>query len=99
MRSATIAIRSGSGRLTSAVKAKSFMRRQRIFERDGAGEHAAVELGQDDMHREVGGAEAARAVAPGGALGGGGDDLQHRHAGAVERRRLVACRPRRRRSW
>ena len=35
------------------------MRRQRVLEGDGAGENAAVELGQHDVHREIGGAESA----------------------------------------
>ena len=65
------------------------LRRQRILERDRAGEHAAVELGQHHVHGEIGGAEPARAVAPGRALGGGDHDLQHRHVRPVERRRLA----------
>ena len=64
---------------------------QRILERDGAGQHAAVELGQHHMHGKIGGAEAARAVAPCGALGDGADDLEYRDARRVERRRLVAA--------
>ena len=64
---------------------------QRILECDDAGQHAAVELGQHHMHGKIGGAEAARAVAPGGALGDGADDLEHRDARRVERRRLIGA--------
>ena len=81
------AIRLGPARQRG--EGKTVLRRQRILEGDGAGEHAAVEFGQHDVHREIGGAEPARAVAPGGAPGGGADHLQHRHARRIERRRLV----------
>ena len=60
------------------------LRRQRILECDGSGKDTAVELGKDYMHGEIGGAESARAGAPGGPLGGGADDLQHRHPCFVE---------------
>ena len=62
---------------------------QRMLVRDGAGEDAAVELRQHDVHGEICGAETARACLPGGAPGGGDDGLQHRHTGTVERRRLA----------
>ena len=88
-RSATAAMRSGSGRLAKAVKARPSQCRQRVLERDGAGEHAAVEFRQHHVHGEVGGAEAARAVAPCRALGGREHRLEHRHVRAVERRRLA----------
>ena len=84
-------MRSGSGWLVTPVNAKPSNEVRRVFERNHAGEHAAVELGQHDMHGKVGGAEAARAVGPGGALGGGDDGLQHRNAGLVERRRIVGA--------
>ena len=67
-------------------------RLRRRLEGDDAGKHAAVELRQHDMHRQVGGAKPTRAVGPGGAPGGGDDSLQHRHAGLVERRRLIGAR-------
>ena len=57
------AIRLGPAR--ERREGKPVLRRQRILERDGAGEHAAVELGQHDVHGKIGGAEPARAVAPG----------------------------------
>ena len=60
---------------------KPVLRRQRVLERDRAREHAAIELRQHHMHGEIGGAQPARAVAPGRALGGRDHDLQHRHAG------------------
>ncbi len=65
------------------------LRRQRILEGDRPCQHAAIELRQYHMHGEVGGAEAARAVAPGCALGSRDHDLQHRHVGAVERGRFA----------
>ena len=43
------------------------------------------------MHGKIGGAEPARAVAPRGALGDGADDLEHRNARRIERRRLVGA--------
>ena len=64
---------------------------QRILERDDAGQHAAVELGQYHMHGKIGGAEAAWAVAPCRTLGDGADDLEHRDARRVERRRFVGA--------
>ena len=67
------------------------LRWQRILECDGAGEHAAVELGQHHMHGQIGGAQPARAVAPRRAFGDGADDLEHRDAGRVERRRLIGA--------
>ena len=70
---------------------ETFLRRQRILEGDGAGEQAAVKLGQHDMHREIGGAEPARTILPGGAFGGGADHLQDWNAGGVERRRLIGA--------
>ena len=100
MRSATIATRSGFGPACQRREGKSLVRRQRVLERDRAGKDAAIKLGQHDMHREIGGAEPARAVAPGGAPRRRADDLQHRNAGSVERRRLAAvCRRPRMRSW
>ena len=66
------------------AEGKPGLRRQRILERDDAGEHAAVELGQHHMHGKIGGAEAARTVAPRRALGDGADDLEHRDARRVE---------------
>ena len=68
---------------------EAFDRGQRVLERDRAGEHAPVELGEHDVHREIGGAEAARAVLPCAALGRREHRLEHRHAGTVERRRLA----------
>ena len=82
MRSATIAMRSASGRLANAVKESPVQRRQRVLERDCAGEHAAVEFGKDDVHREIGSAEAASALAPCGAARRRADDLQDRDIGA-----------------
>ena len=61
-------------------------RRHRVLEGDGAGEHAAVELGQHHVHRQIGCAKPARAVEPCGALGGGDDRLKHGNAGVIERR-------------
>ena len=52
------AIRLGPARQRG--EGETLLRRQRILEGDGAGEDAAVELGQHDMHREIGGAEPAR---------------------------------------
>ena len=81
------AVRLGAARERS--EGKSFVRRQRILEGDGAGEDAAVKLGEHDVHREIGGAEPARAVAPCRAPRGRAHDLQHRNVGGIERRRLA----------
>ena len=88
-------IRSGSGRLAMPVNDRPSSGGGRILERDRAGQHAAVELGQHDMHRKIGRAKPARAVEPGGALGGGDDGLQAparrpRRAAIRSRRRLAA---------
>ena len=55
------------------------------LEGDGAGEDAAVDLGEGDVHRDVAGAEAALALGPGGLGAAGEDELQDRDAGGVER--------------
>ncbi len=68
---------------------KPIMLRQWILEGHDAREHAAVEFGQNHVHREIGGAEPARAVAPCGALGGRSDDLEDGNVGAVEWRRVI----------
>ncbi len=73
------------------------VRRQRMLERDGAGEHAAIELGQHHVHGEIGGAEAARVLLPRGALGGRHHGLEHRHVRPVERRRPARLAARRER--
>ena len=54
------------------------------LEGNRAGKDAAVQFGQHDMHGEVGGRQATLVVLPDVAAGGGDDDLEHRHAGAVE---------------
>ena len=61
------------------------VRAKRILKRDRAGEHAAVKLGQHDMHGKIGGPEPARAVAPGGAFRGCTNHLKNRDLRAVER--------------
>ena len=67
------------------------------LEGDGAGQQPAVELGQDDVHGEVGGREAALRVFPGRARAARQHDLQHRHIGVVEHRRVVLGHGRERR--
>ncbi len=62
------------------------VRRRVGLERDGAGQQPAVQLRQDDVHREVGWRQAARGRGPGVAAGAGQHELQHRRAGRVERR-------------
>ena len=58
------------------------MRSRRRLERDGAGEDAAVDLGQHDVHREIGRREAARGGRPLRlASRGRQHDLQHRRVG------------------
>ena len=71
--------------------------RQRMLEGDRTGEHAAIEFRQHHVHGQIGGTEPARALAPGTAFGVGDHDLEHRHPGTVEGRRLcrVAGRERR----
>jgi hypothetical protein len=68
---------------------EAFDRGQRILERDRAGKHAAVQLGEYDMHRQIGSAEAARTVPPCRTLRRREHRLEHRHAGPIERRRLA----------
>ena len=55
-----------------------------ILERQDATEQAAVDLGQHDVHGEVGRAEAPRAADPGVACTARLDDLQHGRVGRVE---------------
>ena len=49
-----------------------------------AGQDAAVQFGQHDVHGKIGGREATLVFFPDVAPGGGDDDLEDRHAGAVE---------------
>ncbi len=64
---------------------------ERLLERDGARQDAAVDLGQGDVHRQVAGAEAARAVAPRRLVAAGKHDLQHRAIG-LQRVMSACCR-------
>ena len=57
----------------------------RRLEAGDAGEEAAIDLGQDDMHGQIGGRQAALGHGPVAAPRGGEGDLEHRAAGAVER--------------
>ena len=59
------------------------------LEGDGAGQQPAVELGQHDVHGEIGGRQAALGLRPGCARAAGQHDLQHRRIGIVEHRRVV----------
>ena len=68
------------------------LRRQALLESDSAREHAAIELGQHDVHGEIGGAEPARAVAPSRALGVCHHQLEHRHIRSIERGQLSGVR-------
>ncbi len=52
--------------------------------RDRARNQPPVHLGQDDVHREIGRAEAARVGAPLRLAGAGEDRLQHRRVGGIE---------------
>ncbi len=72
--------------------------RQRVLEGERAGKHAAVKLGQHDMHGKIRRPEPARAFAPGCPPRGGDHRLQHRRINSVERGSLslAACRERRR---
>src|SRR5262249_26989537 len=70
-------------------KGESLLRRQRCLEGDRAQQQAAIELRQHHVHRQVGGSEAARALAPGGTLGGRNRRLEQRSIVVVERRRLA----------
>jgi hypothetical protein len=56
----------------------------RRFEADDTGEEATVDLGEDDVHGEVGGGEAALGAGPVAAAGGGEGDLEDRAAGGVQ---------------
>ena len=81
------AVRLGTAR--ERGEGEPFVRRQRILEGDGAGEDAAVEFREHDVHRQIGGAESAGAVPPRGASRGRAHDLQHGNACRIERRRLA----------
>ncbi len=50
----------GLGPARQRGEGERVLRRQRVLEGHGAGENAAVELGQHHMHGEIGGAETAR---------------------------------------
>ena len=58
--------------------------RVRRLERDGAGQNAAVDLRQRDMHCEIGGSEAAERGAPGLEPHARQHDLQHRRVDGIE---------------
>ncbi len=83
----------GFGSACECGEAKSLVLGQQILECDGPGEHAAIKLGQHDVHCQIGGAETARAVAPGGSLRRSAYDLEHRDARSIERCRLVYICP------
>ena len=57
-------------------------------------QHSAVELGQKDVHRQVGRPEPARALRPGRTPCGCNHGLEHGHIDVVERRRFAAARSR-----
>ena len=78
------------------AEAEAILDRKRSFEGHRTLQYPPVELGQDDVHGEVGGPEAARTLRPGRALGGRDHGLQHRHIGVVEWRRALRPRPPRR---
>ena len=59
------------------------------LERDGAGQQSAVELGQHDVHGQVGRRQAAAGLRPGLARAAGQHDLQHRNIGSIEYRGIV----------
>ena len=67
-----------------AAEGQRVVGRALALEADGAGKDAAVELGQHDMHGEVGRREAALAVRPGVAPGRCDERLEHGNADAVE---------------
>ena len=82
-------MRSGSGAAGEGGEAERVVSLHRVLEGERAGQHAAVELGQDHMHGEIGGTEPARVLLPGRAPRGGDHRLQHRRVDAVERRSLA----------
>ena len=82
----------GDARRVGAVFAAGVFKvavpRRGFLEAGDAGEEAAVHLGQDNVHGEVGGRQAAGGAGPGGAVGGGERDLEHGDVGGVEGRRI-----------
>ena len=83
------AIRFGPARQRG--EGEAFLRRQRILERDGAGKDAAVKLRQHDMHRQIGGTEAARTVHHAARLVVALTTCRTRNAGGIERRRSIGA--------
>ena len=82
MRSADHRDAVGFGPARQRGEGKSFLRRQRILERDAPASTRPSSSGKHNVHGEIGGAEAACALAPCGAPRRRADDLQHRDAGA-----------------
>jgi hypothetical protein len=72
------------GAAAEGGEAERSVSRQRVLESERAGEHAAVEFRQDDMHGEIGGTEPARVLLPGRAPRGGNHRLQDRDVNPVE---------------
>jgi len=58
--------------------------RRHFLEGDGAGENAAVDFRQHDIHGEIGAIGAARGGLPRVMRGGGERDLQHGRIGEIE---------------
>ena len=64
------------------------------LERNGARQQPAVELGQDDVHRQIRGRKATRRAFPCLACAARQHDLQHRRIGGIEHGRLVLAQRR-----
>ena len=72
-----------AGKLQRPVRAAGFL------ERGDAGKEPPVHLGQDHMHRQVRGRQAAHRPVPGPPRGGGERHLEHRNPGPIQRRLTV----------
>ncbi len=63
--------------------------RRLFLEGNRAGQQAPVEFGQHDIHGEIRRRQATAGLRPGRAFTARQHDLQHRHVGAIEHRRVV----------
>ena len=81
----------GLGRMAHTGEFDARIGRRLRLEGDGAGQQAAVEFRQDDVHGEIGRRQPARRCGPGLLRTARQHDLKHRHVGTIEHCRVVGA--------
>ena len=72
------------GAMGQSLKLKVRVTHLRFLERGNAGEQTAVDLGQNDMHREIGRRQTALSFSPSLRSRGRKRDLKYRHLSGIE---------------